>query len=398
MKFRLNIFISIMLVCLGLCSCGKDEPQKASTETKRTILVYMIANNSLGHSVNPTTLKQYDDDDLDEMLQAVTNNNIDNGRLIVYHVPPIKEGVPTLKEITSDGIVTLKTYSNTTLSTDPNQLEQVITDTYSLAPALDYGLILWSHADAWREHQNAKTIQSSNTAKPLAFGEETTSDGTSYMKVTSLAKVLNKHNFSFIYFDCCHMASIEVVYELKNATDYIIASTTELPADGMPYDLNVPCFFTDTPQLEKACQNTFNSYNNQTGVNRSCTISLIKTSYLDDLATISREIFSSKMPLPNNFKPQQFVYGTNCYSFDLEQYISALSPNDETTQQFKDVLDKVVIYKNATPYIWQGSAMEIKINFHCGLGSHILQTESDATLKGYNNHLWWQNVVKYKFQ
>ncbi len=392
---KLNIFISIILACIFFSSCEKDEFKEKKPETKRTILVYMIANNSLGNSLNPTTNKQFDDDDLDEMLKAASNNGFNNGRLIVYHVPPAKEGVPTLKEITANGIIDLKTYDSSTLSTDPNQLKQVISDTYKLAPALDYGLILWSHSSAWVEYPTSKSIQINERAtKPLAFGEEITSNGTFYMKVTSLAQVLNNHNFSFIYFDCCHMASIEVVYELKNATKYIIASTTELPAAGMPYDKNIPLFFTETPQLEQACQNTFDFYNNITGPNRTCAISLIETTHLDELASVSREIFRAKSSLPSDFNPQQFVYGANCYSFDFEQYLTVLSPNEETTQKLKESLNNVVLYKNSTPYIWG----TLKIDHHCGLGCHILKQMSDASTRGYSNHLWWQDVVKYQFQ
>ena len=390
---KINIFISLVLTCLGFASCSNDEPKQNPIKANRTVLVYMIANNSLGNSSDPN--RQYDDKDLEEMLTAVTNKGINNGRLIVYHVPPAKEGAPSLKEVTPSGIVNLKTYNSSTLSTDPEQLEQVISDTYSLAPALDYGLILWSHSSAWVEYPTARTISSAqNSIKPLAFGEEITTNGASHMKITSLAKVLNKYNFSFIYFDSCHMASIEVVYELKDATKYIVASVTELPANGMPYDQNIPLFFKETPQLVQACQNTFNSYDVLTGANKTCAISLIETTHLDELATISREIFCAKKSLPSNFSPQQFVYGSNCYSFDLEQYLSALSPNDETTQSLKNILNKVVLYKNSTPYIWG----TLKMDYHCGLGCHILKKEADSTSRGYNNHLWWQDVVKYQFQ
>ena len=388
---RFSIFISLVLTCIGFVSCSDDEPKQNPTKANRTILVYMIANNSLGNAPDP--YHQYDDKDLDEMLTALSQNSINNGRLIVYHVPPAKEGAPTLKEVTPNGIVSLKTYKSSTLSTDPTQLEQVISDTYNLAPALDYGLVLWSHSSAWLEYPTARSAYKGNI-NPLAFGEEITNNGTFYMKITSLAQVLNKHNFSFIYFDSCHMASIEVVYELKDAAKYIIASATELPADGMPYDQNIPLFFKETPQLTQACQNTFNFYNSLTGADKTCSISLIETSHLEELASIAREIFESRTALPSNFSPQQFVYGTNCYSFDLEQYLSALSPNEKATQNLKDALHKVVIYKDATPYIWG----QIKMNYHCGLGCNILKQESDATKRGYNNHLWWLDVVKYQFQ
>lgn len=39
----------------------------------------------------------------------------------------------------------------------------------------------------------------------------------------------------YILFDDCYMSSIEVAYELKDVTKYLIGSTSEMMAYGMPY-------------------------------------------------------------------------------------------------------------------------------------------------------------------
>lgn len=39
----------------------------------------------------------------------------------------------------------------------------------------------------------------------------------------------------YILFDDCYMSSIEVAYALKDVTDYLIGSTSEVMAYGMPY-------------------------------------------------------------------------------------------------------------------------------------------------------------------
>ena len=63
------------------------------------------------------------------------------------------------------------------------------------------------------------------------------------MNVTTLARVLEDENFSFIYFDCCFMMSVETLYEMRNTAPVIAGSVTELPVDGMPYHLNLSSFF-----------------------------------------------------------------------------------------------------------------------------------------------------------
>ena len=110
--FTFTIFISLLF-----CSCDKDEPIKPSFAS-RTILVYMVANNSLGFG-------DFDKDDINEMLIASEINNFNSGRLLIYHAPIGDD--PSLKEISNGKIVTLKKYDNSTLSVSQQRMQQVIT-------------------------------------------------------------------------------------------------------------------------------------------------------------------------------------------------------------------------------------------------------------------------------
>lgn len=380
-------FIGIIaILCAISCSLAScDDDNHPSTNVNRTVIVYMIANNSLG-------AKNHDSDDIKEMTDAVNNNALNGGRLLVYHAP--KHGTPALKEITNSGIQILHEYDSSTPSTDPARMKEVIDASKRIAPANEYGLILWSHASAWTETATSKAFspdrQQITLSKPLAFGE----DGEQHMKITTLAEVLSGNHFQFIYFDCCHMASVEVAYELRHLTRYIIGSATEIPASGMPYDMNIPLFFSETPQLEQACRNTFNHYDSRNDYLRSCTISLIDTRHLDELATISRDIFSAGTSTSPDYAPQQFVRGDACYLFDMAHYIHELAPDTSTLNQWDKVLNKVVIYKASTPWILD----LLKIENHCGLGCHIVNDISQASYKGYNNQGWWKDVVIHHFK
>jgi len=67
------------------------------------------------------------------------------------------------------------------------------------------------------------------------FGGTTTKYQTD---ITSLAKGITMagiKKMEYILFDNCYMSSIEVAYELRNVTNYLIASPTEIMAYGMPY-------------------------------------------------------------------------------------------------------------------------------------------------------------------
>ncbi len=385
-KYIISFLSTWLLSCVMLASCGssEDEPKQPEVIEKvnRTVLVYMVANNSLGNG-------DYDKTDIQEMIDAASNGGFNGGRLIVYHAPV--SGNPVLKEITLSGEKVLRDYDNKLYSIDSKRMKQVIADVKSLAPADDYGLVLWSHANAWVETSTSKSILgNASYIRPAAFGE----DRGYHMKVTSLADALSGADFSFVYFDCCHMASIEVVYELRNVTRFIIGSATELLAEGMPYQLNIPLFFKETPDLEGACKNTFDYYDKRPGKYRSCTISLIETAHIDELALISREIFVSGAELPENYTPQSFVRGSNCYLFDFADYMRQLVTNEGLKAKWDSALGKVVKYEASTPWFQE----LLRIDTHCGLGCYIVKDISESMYKGYDNQSWWKDVVSYHFK
>lgn len=377
----LNKIISILLLaCIAITtySCN-DDPKPAPTPIHRTILVYIVANNSLGYG-------HYDSSDLAEMVEASRNNSFNGGRLIIYH-STINQP-PTLFEISNGKAIKLKEYDSSTLSVEASRMQQVITDTKNIAPANDYGLILWSHANGWLQTgiPDDTLSLSGPTKTPLAFGD----DQEKQMNITTLAQVVNDENFSFIYFDCCYMSTIEVMYELRNATPYIIASAAEVPADGMPYDYNLPLLFENTPNLVGVCATTFDYYNSKNGSIRSCTMSLIDTEYISELASATADIYRLHPSLPADFTAQKFTLDKNCYYFDFGQYIEALSTdNPQLLEAWQRAIDNVVIYKAATPYMWN----QLKLTHHSGLSTFILNSASNCSTKGYDQLQWWNDVA-----
>ena len=92
---RLLAAVAITGMSATMVSCGDDdlpEPSTPGTEEpdtppapalgRRTVLVYMVANNSLG------TNWHCDETDLQEMLKATPTGLPDDCRLLVYHNPP----------------------------------------------------------------------------------------------------------------------------------------------------------------------------------------------------------------------------------------------------------------------------------------------------------------------
>lgn len=256
MKFKLiTLFI---ILCLGFTSCSENETPEP--RTPRTILVYMMANNSLNSFASKN---------IESMIEGATGKNLNGGNLIVYYAP--SDSNPELLQIKEEnGIVKkfhLKDYEKQN-SADPDVMRSVISEVVSQYPADSYGLVLWSHGTAWlpSDYQN----------KLKAFGQ----DGNNWMEIDDLAKGLPDDVFNFILFDACYMASIECAYELRDKAEYILASPTETLADGWPYKEMMPQLFATDLQLEKVGETFYNYYLNDSYP--YATVSLTKTSELDN--------------------------------------------------------------------------------------------------------------------
>lgn len=388
------VFILSALIALALWSCGNDIPdptlpdeQETPAEptvevSPRTVLVYMVADNSLGRG-------GYDRQDLDQMHEGVDAGALDGGgRLIVYYNrrgtsaenPPllveIKPGVAeevVLKEYPEDGSV---------YSTDEERMRQVIDDVLEIAPSEDFGLVLWSHATGW--------IQEDEARKPIlrSYGQ----DRDRRMAISTLARVLDDVRPSFIYFDCCLMATVEVAYELRHSTPVIVASGAEVHGDGMPYHLALSDIFADGPaDMVKTAKTVFDFYNARDGADRWCTISVIDTSRLDALADAARDIMSAGPVLAKDVF-QRYSPSKRYRIYDMADYFGAMDNIPEAAAgRFRQALDNVIVYRANTPYV-NGTH---RIDTYCGMGCNIVTGATDATAGNYNLTSWWRDVASH---
>ncbi len=377
------LLLSILIPLLAMISCGDEPtPDPKPKQAPRTVLVYMVANNSLSG---------FDSYDLEEMEVAAKAGDLGSSRLIVYH--HARNAMPQLKEVTAEGIVVLKDYDKDDYSTSSRRMLQVISDMKSLAPADNYGIVLWSHGSGWLqdgidESGGLNPLSESGEVKPLSFGQ----DGSKWMNVTTLASTLEGAGFDYVYFDCCYMSGIEVMYQMRRVAPLIVASATELPAKGMPYNLNLRHLMPAKADLVAAASTTFDAYDALSGEARTCTMSVINTAALDKLAGLTARIYSAKIPPADDFEPQPFML-KNCYLFDFEQYVEAKCSDKELLAEWKKALAETVVYENNTPRLWN----VLDIEHHCGLSTNILSEPGDADFKNYRQLDWWTDVASSLF-
>jgi hypothetical protein len=392
---KVLLFATVIMAVSSLAGCSEysnnvlpeADDEDVDVPCVRAVLIYMLADNSLGSS-------GYDRDNIDGMITACQNGAFGWNRLIIYH-DDYKADSPMLKEVTSSGLKILKTYDNSEKSVSAHRMEQVIADFKEVAPAEKYGLIIWSHATGWLQ----TGMQESTDITTQWVGE----DRSNYMNVTTLASVLNGKQFDYIYFDCCFMASVESLYELRNVTDTFVGSCTELPAEGMPYEQTLPYLMADTPDLEKAAQTTFNYFDLKSGASRTCTMSVVKASALDKLAEATRRIYELHPELPADYSGQSFERKKTeepSYLFDFEDYVNELYSANTSLSGMRaayadwlTALDNCVTYEAHTPYIFNS----LKINSHCGLSTYIIRSATDVTTKNYSQLSWYRDVASSLF-
>lgn len=376
MKSCLTVYFLLLLsLCMG---CTKDEVEPSN----RTVLVYIVADNNLN---------TYGYGNIDHILEGASQAKLNGGHLLVYFDPA--DDVPRLYEIqTANGKSAeksiLKEYEEqNSLSTEV--MQGVIQEALHLRPANEYGLVLWSHGTAWFPKNIFNMLRS--------FGQDQGEE----MSIRELASALPDHTFDFILFDACYMASAEVIYELKDKANYIIASPTETLAQGFPYDRIIAPMFQPKADLEKICSAFYNYYQDQTSpLHQSATVSLTTTAPLEKLAAIVGDIVKGKeeaiYALPVG-EMQQLEYLTTRYHalYDFDDFIARLA-TPEQYSEFQNCLEETVLYKLATPkstYAYNNGA-QIEMNHFSGLSIYVPQEALPALNEWYKNTSWYQTVFE----
>jgi len=195
----ISIFSAILLVSCNKI-VGTDDIQPY-----RTVIVYMAADNDLS-------------DDAWKNISEIQKAYVGKGVNLIVFIDS-SDDLPQILQIEHGGFRRIKTFHEFS-SVDAIHFNHLLISIIDMYPAASYGLILWSHGTSWLPAG----------VQLRSFGE----DNGRQMDITTLAAALPV-KFDFILLDACLMGSVEVAYELRNKTDFIIASATEIIYSGFPY-------------------------------------------------------------------------------------------------------------------------------------------------------------------
>ena len=356
----------LLFLLLAFFSCQKDDQVKTQTPASRTIIAYIAADNDLAGDASVS---------LQQMEQGYTEKGVN---LIVFNAQMGEN--PQLLEIHQGRDKVVKNYP--VLNTaDPSVLNEVVQDAIDLYPAQEYGLILWSHGSSWM---------------PASSGLRSfVNDNGNRMNIPDLANSL-PIKFKFILFDACLMGAVEAAYELKDKTDYLIASPTETQETGFPYDQIISELLQPTIDYNAVAQTYFNYYNAMQDAYQSATVSVVETQDLPNLAASMKQLCENNpvnMATFDRDSVQRLDVYEEQYTFDLQDFVDKLFP-DANKDDFTNQLNKMVLYKYHTPEF----ILMYDINTFCGLSCYIpLASRPDLTAY-YKTLKWYQDAgLSYLF-
>lgn len=362
------LYISMGVVLLNTaCKKAKLEP---TPQKFRTVLVYLAANNNLVEDAN---------NNMEQMEEAI--GDID-GDLIVYAKLPYTP--PKLYHISKEeGTKEIKTY-NSHNSSHPAVLEQVIADTKALYPASTYGLVLWSHATGW-------VPPDIGTIKLKSFGD----DNGSHMDIKDLNGAL-PNDFDFIMFDACSMASVEVLYEVKDKAKYFIVSPGEVISNGMPYDKIINDLFSRHEGSYNTVANKYyQHYNEMSGRHRSATVSVIDAAGLENLAQKTKTIIGSQEPIYEDYNRDQiqrmdFDPTNVLIAFDFQDFMEQNYGDSQLYSVLPDAIENTVLFEAHTPE-FNG----VPILKHSGLSCYIPHEDNEQRVHAYYRTLKWYTAAGF---
>lgn len=376
------------------CSNGDnpDGPDVPVTPVGQTVFMFFPWSNSLLSDFRRT---------VEDMQTVVAQRSMKDERVMVFMATSEREAVLfELKKQNGRCLTdTLQRYSDRPF-TSRQWLTSFFSEVMTLAPASRYGMVVGCHGLAWvpvQGQRNArkklgsqeKIDEEDNLYKEERIDKEgepndlmhfevqgpvtTRFIGGTYpetqIETTDLADAMADAGFhtEYILFDACYMSSVEVAYELKDVTHYLIASPTEVLSYGFPY-ITMGKHLLGTPNY-KGIADSFISFYSSYYLPYG-TVAVTDCTQLDALAAIAQQInaAAAEQLVPNGVQIMDGYSPTLFY--DLGHLMSLKDAGTVLTAAFAEQLEKTVPYKGHTDQYFTALKDEpVDIKHYSGLNT-----------------------------
>ena len=351
--FRPTIICCLLTVVFCLFTgCHDDlvspDSPTPRAEAERTVIVYMAGDNSLGNTLSYNAIPL----DTTEMVKG--KDMIPGDVNFIVFVDDMQH-TPAIYELSRSGGMQLwKRYEEELCTTDSLTMLNVLREIEYYFPARHYGITFWSHASGWAPERQSTRMKT--------FGkDETNPTGKLEMEIPVLHDVLAQlPRFDYIFFDACFMQCIEVAYELRDVTNYMIGSPAEIPGPGAPYDKLIGALCTSDVKgiVQGYCDKYPGTYDNffYSGVLLSC----IDCSKLEELAEATGHFLTpfymnrtEQSPSAHNFQAYcndyKYYLTQFTYCFDMRTTMFNLLSEEDYTVWMELYNEAIPLYLHSDP-------------------------------------------------
>lgn len=403
----LSLWLLSFTLLFSTTSCNNDSDIVASfgnpddnpkTEevipVEKTIFMYLPWTASKVSTSG--SLRDFFEDNINSIATGIINDGgLKNSRLIIFlvdSVNPTKEKALLMEMKYKNGkcyreIIETFTESNMPVYTSTSGLTSILSKVKTIAPAQEYAMIIGCHGLGWlRASQPSR-------ARTRYFG------GTSLayqMDTPDFAQALSNADMKmqYILFDDCYMSTIEVAYDLRHVTDYLMACTSEIMAIGMPYSemwSELAKKEPDYQALNQAFIDFYKSYKYPYAA-----FGITNCAYVDDMAETMKKINAAHtFNLADTTNVQKLDGFRSTVFYDMGSYVQQLCSDATLYNEFTAVMQKLVPYKSNTPQIYTAYKELPSPYIHVTTFSGI--TISDPTVSRYHSAVtsktttdWWK--------
>lgn len=387
--------VAAVLLLSATVGCCKEKPEEPVNVNRKVLLFYECGVNNL------TSYLKNNMDGTEKGLPAGYVPRESGDVVLIYSryskgafdYTPVESHLRRIYKKPNGKIVsdTLKTFGTETIAASSSTMRQVLTYVKDEFPAKGYGLVFSSHGSGWlpagyyyspsrfeddhkgevgTSRQGIAAQSVGHPRLPVPEGDlpdtdpfygMTRSIGQDYIKgsyyghemsVSEFADAIPYH-LDYLLFDMCFSGGVEVAYGLKDKADYLGLSPAEVLGDGMFNYTKITSFLLDreTPDLEGLFKDSFEMYDKQSGLYRSSTVNLVRTSGLDNLASVCARMineYSDALADAPVDDIQGYYRQGRHYFYDLVDIFEKCGASKADLEDLDKAVDGCVIYKNST--------------------------------------------------
>lgn len=428
--------VAAVLLLSATVGCCKEKPEEPVNVNRKVLLFYECGVNNL------TSYLKNNMDGTEKGLPAGYVPRESGDVVLIYsryskgafNYTPVESHLRRIYKKPNGKIVsdTLKTFGTETIAASSSTMRQVLTYVKDEFPAKGYGLVFSSHGSGWlpagyyyspsrfeddhkgevgTSRQGIAAQSVGHPRLPVPEGDlpdtdpfygMTRSIGQDYIKgsyyghemsVSEFADAIPYH-LDYLLFDMCFSGGVEVAYGLKDKADYLGLSPAEVLGDGMFNYTKITSFLLnrETPDLEGLFKDSFEMYDKQSGAYRSSTVNLVRTSGLDNLASVCARMineYSDTLADAPVDDIQGYYRQGRHYFYDLVDIFEKCGASKADLEDLDKAVDGCVIYKNSTGQFLE----EYDIKAYSGF-SMYLPCAGTPLLDLYYRKEVWNNATR----